>query len=220
MTKLIDYSQPYPTMHSDLPQIIVRRYRQKMFELGFYPQSGRVRGFPDSSSKTGQDKDVLQEEIDKNYFAELGKKLGVDPEVLPLASDEGPGVKRGGSGPRPSRRDPQSVGFLARHFVRTHGWTRAFELENIREHWADYVGSDVAAHCRLESVSGERLVVRTSSTAWATQMKFLLPTLERQLAQRLGSGNVPQIIIRGPAAPSWKHGSRSVPGRGPRDTYG
>ncbi|PZQ74527.1 MAG: DUF721 domain-containing protein, partial [Cutibacterium acnes] len=23
-----------------------------------------------------------------------------------------------------------------------------------------------------------------------------------------------------PSAPSWKHGPRSVPGRGPRDTYG
>nr|NLD40552.1 DUF721 domain-containing protein [Actinomycetales bacterium] len=27
-------------------------------------------------------------------------------------------------------------------------------------------------------------------------------------------------VVLGPKAPSWKHGIRSVPGRGPRDTYG
>jgi predicted nucleic acid-binding Zn ribbon protein len=31
---------------------------------------------------------------------------------------------------------------------------------------------------------------------------------------------VTALKMLGPAAPSWKKGPRSVPGRGPRDTYG
>ncbi|WP_302968247.1 hypothetical protein [uncultured Varibaculum sp.] len=35
-----------------------------------------------------------------------------------------------------------------------------------------------------------------------------------------GSVVIKRLIILGPKAPSWKHGPRSVKGRGPRDTYG
>ncbi|PZP20290.1 MAG: DUF721 domain-containing protein, partial [Cutibacterium granulosum] len=31
---------------------------------------------------------------------------------------------------------------------------------------------------------------------------------------------VTRVVIEGPSAPIRKHGPRSVPGRGPRDTYG
>jgi predicted nucleic acid-binding Zn ribbon protein len=41
------------------------------------------------------------------------------------------------------------------------------------------------------------------------KIKLLYPTLE-----------ITQIRFLGPNAPSWKKGPRSVPGRGPRDTYG
>jgi predicted nucleic acid-binding Zn ribbon protein len=64
------------------------------------------------------------------------------------------------------------------------------------------------------------MVLRADSTAWATQMKLLLPNLEKRLEEQIGIGRLSEIKILGPAAPSWKHGLRSVPGRGPRDTYG
>jgi predicted nucleic acid-binding Zn ribbon protein len=51
-------------------------------------------------------------------------------------------------------------------------------------------------------------------------MKLLLPNLEKRLEEQIGIGRLSEIKILGPAAPSWKHGLRSVPGRGPRDTYG
>jgi len=31
---------------------------------------------------------------------------------------------------------------------------------------------------------------------------------------------VTRVLVVGPEAPNWKKGRRSVPGRGPRDTYG
>jgi predicted nucleic acid-binding Zn ribbon protein len=41
-----------------------------------------------------------------------------------------------------------------------------------------------------------------------------------KITGQLGAGVVTKLRIHGPAAPNWKKGPRSVPGRGPRDTYG
>ena len=89
------------------------------------------------------------------------------------------------------------------------------------------VGRDVAQHVRPVSYvrddgePGGRLVVQTDSTAWATQMRLLAPTVVRRLNEELGDGTVRVIDVQGPNVPSWKRGRRSVrDGRGPRDTYG
>jgi predicted nucleic acid-binding Zn ribbon protein len=63
-------------------------------------------------------------------------------------------------------------------------------------------------------------VVGTDSTAWATQIRLLAPTLLARLADELGAGVVRAVTVRGPSAPSWKKGLLAVRGRGPRDTYG
>ena len=64
------------------------------------------------------------------------------------------------------------------------------------------------------------LVVGADSTAWATQIRLLAPTLLARLAEELGAGVVTAVTVRGPSAPSWKKGLLAVRGRGPRDTYG
>ncbi len=63
--------------------------------------------------------------------------------------------------------------------------------------------------------------MQTDSTAWATQMRLLAPTVVRRLNEELGDGTVRVIDVRGPNVPIWKRGRRSTrDGRGPRDTYG
>ncbi|MGL5826969.1 MAG: DUF721 domain-containing protein, partial [Nocardioides sp.] len=70
-------------------------------------------------------------------------------------------------------------------------------------------------------VGGGTLVVRTDSTAWATQMRLLAPTVVRRLNHELGHNTVTVIEVKPPHGPTWKKGQRSVrDGRGPRDTYG
>jgi predicted nucleic acid-binding Zn ribbon protein len=65
------------------------------------------------------------------------------------------------------------------------------------------------------------LVVEADSSAWATQVQLLIPALLRRLAEEVGEGTVERVVVRGPAAPSWRKGPRVAPGsRGPRDTYG
>ena len=79
----------------------------------------------------------------------------------------------------------------------------------------------MAGHCTPESFADGRLVVRTDSTAWATQLRLLAPSLVRRLNEELGHGTVTVIEVLGPHLPTWRKGPRSVrDGRGPRDTYG
>lgn len=143
------------------------------------------------------------------------------PEVAaPGAWRPGPGLAWGISGPGPSRRDPQPLAGIASRLMAQRGWTRPVSVGGVVGRWRDVVGPDVADHCVVETFEEGDLVVRASSTAWATQVRLLLPQLERRLAEEVGEGTVTSITVLGPGGPSWKHGLRSVRGRGPRDTYG
>jgi predicted nucleic acid-binding Zn ribbon protein len=105
--------------------------------------------------------------------------------------------------------------------VAQHGWELDLKVQGVFGRWADLVGDEVAAHCTPESFADGRLVVRTDSTAWATQLKLLAPTVVRRLNEELGHGTVTLIDVLGPHLPTWTKGRLSSrDGRGPRDTYG
>ena len=125
------------------------------------------------------------------------------------------------SGAHPDDRDPQPLDVALTRVVDDHGWQVDLKVASMFARWAELVGAEVGAHSRAESFADGRLVVRTDSTAWATQLKLLVPAVVRRLNEDLGHGTVVVIEVLGPHAPSWKHGTRSVrDGRGPRDTYG
>ena len=63
-------------------------------------------------------------------------------------------------------------------------------------------------------------MLRAESTAWATQVRLLLPNLRTAIDTALGTGVISDISVIGPQAPTWVAGPRRVKGRGPRDTYG
>jgi predicted nucleic acid-binding Zn ribbon protein len=125
------------------------------------------------------------------------------------------------SGAHPDDRDPQTLDAALTRVVDDHGWQVDLKVASMFARWTELVGSEVGAHSRAESFADGKLVVRTDSTAWATQLKLLAPAVVRRLNEDLGHGTVVVIEVLGPHAPSWKHGTRSVrDGRGPRDTYG
>ena len=64
------------------------------------------------------------------------------------------------------------------------------------------------------------LQVRCESTAWATQLRLMRTQLVTEIGSRFPEAAVETIRFQGPDAPTWKRGPRSIPGRGPRDTYG
>jgi predicted nucleic acid-binding Zn ribbon protein len=125
------------------------------------------------------------------------------------------------SGARPDARDPALVGAAVERLVEESGWATEVAVHGVFGRWASIVGQEVAAHCAPESYQEGHLGVRTDSTAWATQLRLLAPTVVRRLNEELGDGTVLRIDVSGPATPSWRKGRRSVRGgRGPRDTYG
>ncbi|WP_371174670.1 DciA family protein [Buchananella felis] len=131
-----------------------------------------------------------------------------------------PGVKFWGSGPGKSRRTPKKLGAMSDRLLERLGLSGAVALARVASQWDAIVGEQIAAHTRVETFENSMLVIRVDSTAWATQLRMLTPQLLRNIAQIAGEGVVTNLQILGPAAPSWKHGPRSVRGRGPRDTYG
>jgi predicted nucleic acid-binding Zn ribbon protein len=125
------------------------------------------------------------------------------------------------SGAHPDDRDPQLLDSTIGRLIAEQGWGTDVRVHGVFSRWDHMVGREVAQHCRPESYADGRLVVRTDSTAWATQMRLLAPTVVRRLNDELGDGVVTVIDVQGPSGPSWRKGRRSVrDGRGPRDTYG
>ena len=124
------------------------------------------------------------------------------------------------SSAHPDDRDPQPLGSTLGRLVDAQGWETELRVHGVFSRWASVVGAEVAAHVTPESYADGRLVVRTDSTAWATEMKLLASNLLHRLNQDLGDGTVEVIDVRGPNAPSWSRGRWRVKGRGPRDTYG
>jgi predicted nucleic acid-binding Zn ribbon protein len=125
------------------------------------------------------------------------------------------------TGAHPDERDPQPLDTTVGRLVADHGWELDLRVHGVFARWPELVGAEVAAHTTPESFTDGTLVVRTDSTAWATQLRLLAPTVVRRLNEDLGPDTVTVIDVLGPHLPSWKKGPRSVrDGRGPRDTYG
>ena len=125
------------------------------------------------------------------------------------------------SGARPDDRDPQPLEQAMGRLIAHHGWELDLKVQGVFGRWAELVGPEIADHCTPESFDDGRLVVRTDSTAWATQLKLLAPTVVRRLNEELGHGTVTVIEVLGPHLPTWTKGRLSSrDGRGPRDTYG
>ena len=105
--------------------------------------------------------------------------------------------------------------------VTERGWDDDVAVGGVVGRWAEVVGDDIAGHCRPQAFTDGVLTVQADSTAWATQVRLLVPTLLRRLGEAVGDGVVTKVVVQGPSAPSWRRGPRVAPGsQGPRDTYG
>jgi predicted nucleic acid-binding Zn ribbon protein len=127
---------------------------------------------------------------------------------------------QGASTPFGSGRDPSGIGDVLDGMTRSLGWTSPLARGELMTSWPELVGVDVAAHCEPAGIDEGVLTVQCDSTAWATQLRLMRAQVLTTILQRYPDAEVSSIRFIGPGAPSWKRGPRSVPGRGPRDTYG
>jgi predicted nucleic acid-binding Zn ribbon protein len=128
--------------------------------------------------------------------------------------------KKGGSRPFEKGREPISAGSTLDALIKDFKWTNELGEAELFVSWSKIVGEDTAAKSTPESLQDGVLTVRCSSTAWATQLKMMQKTILEKLKQDFPTIEVSELKLLGPAGPSFKRGPRSVPGRGPRDTYG
>ncbi len=117
-------------------------------------------------------------------------------------------------------RDPLGIGSALDEFTRASGWDALLAREDVVLQWPRIAGPDVAQHSEPVSLERGLLTVRCDSTAWAKQLQFMRGDILSRIAEQHPDAAVDNIRFIGPDVPSWKWGTRAVPGRGPRDTYG
>ena len=137
----------------------------------------------------------------KSFFASNSKKIRNEVEEVRDASE------------------PKAIGELISQLVNQRDWQSGLAEGEIFVRWREVVGEEIANRCEPVEVKDEKLFIKCSSTAWATQLNLVkLQLLEsiQMIAPRIKA-----LEILGPNAPSWRRGLRTVQGfQGPRDTYG
>lgn len=122
---------------------------------------------------------------------------------------------------RGDRDDAMPLSAALGDLVDQQGWTDQLAASRVFTDWSSIVGPDIALHSLVEGFADQVVSVRADSSAWRKELQLLAPRIVARLNEELGHGSVLRIDVRGPEAPSWKHGKRTVRGgRGPRDTYG
>src|SRR5690606_23184085 len=111
-------------------------------------------------------------------------------------------------GKGPNARDPRLVSDVVARLLRDKGWHEEVSVGGVIGRWREVVGDQVADHCTPETFEDKVLVVRADSTAWATQVRLLVPTLMRRLDEEVGEGVVERVSVLGPAGPSFRRGRR------------
>jgi predicted nucleic acid-binding Zn ribbon protein len=125
-----------------------------------------------------------------------------------------------GSEPFAAGRDPISVSAAMQDVSTGLGWDVALAQATMVADWPNIVGPDTAANTEIDRFELGNLVVRCSSTAWATQLTFISSDILTNLLAAHPNAELTKITFIGPNAPSWKRGPRTIQGRGVRDTYG
>lgn len=152
------------------------------------------------------------------------------PEHDPQGTDLAKQIARAarGAAPRPQRKrrpvaptdEPTPLGDILKEVIDAQGWTREVNVHQLLARWPELVGGVNAEHSTPTTYADTVLTVRADSSTWASSLRLIAPQLVARLNEHLGQGTVTRVNVVGPEAPSWKKGRRSVPGRGPRDTYG
>jgi predicted nucleic acid-binding Zn ribbon protein len=128
--------------------------------------------------------------------------------------------------PRPSARrakrdEPSRLADVLGEMTRDRGWDERIQAQRVFTDWAGIVGPEIAAHSHVDGFEDGIVSIVADSTAWAKELKLLAPRVVQRLNEEIGHGTVLRIEVRGPQAPSWKKGQRTIRNaRGPRDTYG
>ncbi len=126
----------------------------------------------------------------------------------------------GSSAPFGVGRDPRGIAEVVDALTARLGWNSSLARSELLDSWADLVGEETATHSTPAGIDEGVLTISCDSTAWATQLRLMRSQIVSRIVERYPDAGIESLRFNGPGVPSWKRGPRSVPGRGPRDTYG
>ncbi|MGN6197388.1 DUF721 domain-containing protein [Humibacter sp.] len=155
-----------------------------------------------------------------DFYRHLKELFGADPARGQRRSTRTTRTERSGSQPFEPGREPRGLGGVIDSLTDELGWSSPLAKSELIAAWTDVVGEETAKHSDPVEVEGGVLTVRCDSTSWATQLRLMRGELLQHIERRYPDAGVESIRFLGPDVPTWKRGPRSVPGRGPRDTYG
>lgn len=143
-----------------------------------------------------------------------------DPAIRSTGARKRAIKKDGATVPFAEGRDPHGIGDVIDGLASKMGWTSPLARSELLSSWAQIVGAETAEHSTPAGIEDGLLTVRCDSTAWATQLRLMRTQITTTIAKRYPLAGIESVRFEGPNAPSWKRGPRSIPSRGPRDTYG
>lgn len=135
-------------------------------------------------------------------------------------------IKRKRSGREPGGspfgwgRDPKMLGDVLSVISGDMGWSSELERARLIEEWAEFSGESTAEHTTIVGITNDVLHVQCDSTTWATELRRLRGEIFSRMLTEYPDAELKDIRFLSPGAPTWRHGPRTVKGRGPRDTYG
>jgi len=117
-------------------------------------------------------------------------------------------------------RDPRAMSETVQAFLARMGWSEHIEMASVTARWREVMGDQIADHCEPVTFDDGVLVLRASSSAWATQIQLMSGQVRHRINEEFGREVVTELRCIGPSDRTWVKGPRRVKGRGPRDTYG
>lgn len=117
---------------------------------------------------------------------------GLDPA-------ESPDAPRMGSDPKPLMAAAEAL-------IGRRGWDKRLRGARVHEHWTAIAGPALAEHVQPVRLHGGVLVVRASSPAWATQLRYLTGELVDRANAVLGEGSVASVTVQGPGGATQRRG--------------
>ena len=117
--------------------------------------------------------------------------------------------------------DPQLISDVLKNLIQDREWQSGIAEGSLFANWEKLVGVEIAEHTEPIAILDGVLTIKTSSTAWATQLNLISNDVLASLQASAPGALVEKLSIIGPQGPNWKRGVRTIRGaRGPRDTYG
>ncbi len=117
-------------------------------------------------------------------------------------------------------RDPHGLGDVLTNLTRDAGWDARLSEEDLLLDWTAVAGEGTAQHAQPVALGDGVLTIRCDSTAWAKQLQIMRADILSRILDHHPDAGIHTLRFIGPDVPSWKFGRRTIPGRGPRDTYG